>query len=75
MPVISVWSEGPVGPGRGPSEFRCFDEARALDFQICVRPDPRPAGRPPGAVLSRDKILTCLSRRLRMLVLDCTLVS
>jgi hypothetical protein len=53
-------SEDPVQPAGDGSEFRFHEQARALDFQISVRPDPRPAGRSTGTILSCDKILPCL---------------
>jgi hypothetical protein len=59
MPVISVRSEDPVRPAGGGSEFSSLDQARALDFQISARPDPRPAGCSAGTILSQDKICPC----------------
>jgi hypothetical protein len=60
MPVVSVLSKDPVRPAGGGSEFQSHEQARALDFQISVRPNQRPAGRSAGTILSRDKIVLCL---------------
>jgi hypothetical protein len=60
MPVVSMQSEDLVRPVGGGSEFQFLDWARVLDFQISICPDPCPAGRSTGTILSRYKIELCL---------------